>query len=289
MVFYMNNLSNFLSIIEVNGLDATKFLQGQLTNDINLLTLPIDNKYHFQYSAYLNPKGRMQATFFVIMVSANKYYLITTSDIVDLVLAKIKMYVMRSQVTISKLTDVHILFGANNANNDNNAYEFDSKTNLNICVQLDQSHRLFILPIGNNINIGACSTQQNTQFKYFLIQNQIPLIYTNTQNEFVPQQVNFDKINGLNFKKGCYVGQEIVARLHYLGKSKRSMYIVHSKYEITHGVNIISPILNGQVVGMVVDAVYCNDEYIGLVSIQDECLNELYLDQEYTKRICHAK
>ncbi len=277
----MNNLSDFLSIIEVDGSDAAKFLQGQLTNDINLLTLPIDNKYNFQYSAYLNPKGRMQATFFVIMVSTNKYYLITTSDIVDLVLAKIKMYVMRSQVTINKLEDIYILFG-------DSEHELDSSTNINICVQLDPSHRLFILPIGNCINIDTI-TQQNTQFKYFLIQNQIPLIYTNTQNGFVPQQVNFDKLNGLNFKKGCYVGQEIVARLHYLGKSKRSMYIVHSPHEITHGMNIISPILNGQVVGMVVDAIYYNDKYIGLISIQDECLNELYLDQEYTKQICHAK
>lgn len=262
------NLNELLGLIEVSGPDSKTFLQGQLTNDITILDTENTLNGEFQYSAYLNTKGRMIASFWIkkINTSSNEdiYFLITNKDIIDKLMAKLKMYVLRAKVTIQK-SEKHLLFTNNSTfNND----EYIRLSNNNFIVFSDSEANGY-----SSINT----------FKEYLINNGIPLIYPETQEQLIPQHANFDEIGGLNFKKGCYLGQEIVARMHYLGRSKRKMYKFKSDYEVKVGQPIVSPKLNNQEVGIIIDVVAQNQKYIGLVALQNDCIDTAFLDIENTK------
>ena len=82
----------------------------------------------------------------------------------------------------------------------------------------------------------------------------VPVILPATQEQFVPQMVNFDLIGAVDFKKGCYTGQEIVARSQYLGKLKRRMYRIHATESMAAGESLFSPEMGDQASGMIVQA-----------------------------------
>ena len=257
------NLNKELGVIIVSGEDAKVFLQGQLTNDINLL----DNQA-FQYSAYLNTKGRMVASFWVKKVEENKYYLITSNPLVDKLILKLRMYILRAKVTIEKLST--------------NIYFTDDITGYNNAIALPIAKNRFMV-ITNDIIDNA--NDSIDYFKQTIIENGIAIIYPETQEQLIPQHVNYDELGGLNFKKGCYLGQEIVARMHYLGKSKRKMYHFTTPHEVKIGQVVVSPKLNNQEVGIIVDVV-CNDgKYFGLVALQNDCIESSYLDENNLAQI----
>lgn len=251
-----NNLIDELSVIEVSGADSAKYLQGQLTNDINELeTKP------FQLSAHLNNKGRMLASFIITKIAHDTYYLLTPSEIVDQILPRIKMFVLRSKVIITKL-DKHILFSNK---------------------PLHSGHELEITPKHYLTIVDSASDsvkKDSIAWHSLLICHGIPMIYSKTQESFIPQHVNYDLLNGVNFKKGCYTGQEIVARTHYLGKVKRRMFKFISDFPTTIGQKILSPKLDNQEVGVVVDVIKRDYNYLGLVALQNDCTDSAFLDEE---------
>jgi len=259
------NLNNLLQIIVASGDDVQTFLQGQLTNDIFLLNN--DNSKNWQFSAYLNTKGRILATFIVVKASNNMYYLITSGEVVNQVLARLKMYVLRAKVTLEILA-AHVIFSQAPAVPTFATIALDNKSFLHITQE----------PVTNS-DLQA--------FKQYLVNDGIGLIYTATQDELIPQHINFDKLGGLNFKKGCYVGQEIVARMHYLGKSKRAMYRFSTEHEVAIGNKVISPKMNNQQVGIIVElaANSGSSGYSGLVSVQIDCVNDIYLDLDLTEKL----
>ncbi len=254
------NLKNNLSVIKVSGDDSVKYLQGQLTNDINQL----DN-VAFQYSAHLNNKGRMLASFIITKVETNCYYLITATEIIDKILPRLKMFILRSKVSM-EILDENIYFYDE---------KFDDKANIaqdakNIV--LNETHYLTI----------TCqqivTVQEVDLWKQWLIHSGVPMIYLNTQETFTPQQVNYDLIGGVNFKKGCYTGQEIVARMHYLGKVKRRMYEFTTSFDVYIGQKIYSPVMNNQEVGEIVEAACIDEKWSGLISVQIDCIEVAFLD-----------
>ncbi len=247
------NLTNTLGAFIIRGIDSKVFLQGQLTNDINLL----DNE-DYQYSAYLNNKGRMFASFLIKKASENEYYFITTLPLLDKIITRLKMYVLRAKVEIEKL-NLNIIFTNN------------TKHDTGIKFKLPHHHYIYL----TDENLDNSNT---SMWKEFLINNGIPLIYPETQEQLIPQHVNFDELKGLNFKKGCYIGQEIVARMHYLGKSKRKMYRFLLDHEAKIGQIILSPKLNNQEIGTIIDITKRGKNYIGLVSLQNDCIEDAYLD-----------
>ena len=245
------NISNELKVISISGIDSQKFLQGQLTNDINEL----DNK-SFQFSAHLNNKGRMLASFIITKTSPETYYLFTSSAIVDKIIPRLKMFILRSKVVIEALNS-QVIFSDN---------KLDNELSLEIFPQ-------YFISIAN-----FDASQNNQLWKKTLIHNGIPLIYPSTQEEFTPQQVNYDLFNGVNFKKGCYTGQEIVARTHYLGKVKRRMYRFICDNEPSIGQKVVSPLLDNQEIGVIVDTSKREHDYFGLVSLQIDCVDSAFLD-----------
>lgn len=247
------DLSNEFCLIEVEGSDALTFLQGQLSNNIKLLN---DNNY--QFNAYLNPKGRMLAFFMVFQIKENHYLLLTTREISEAIIKRLKMFVLRSKVSVSLSSQIALfsdkpLDGYKNVAIPNDCYVCIGATHSNAQTSLDQWH-------------------------HYLIEQKISFIYLSTQELFVPQHLSLDKINALSFDKGCYVGQEIVARMHYLGKSKRHLINFMSEHPSHRGDPIYSPQFNNQEVGNIVDIIKWNNHHIGLASIQAECKDIAYLD-----------
>lgn len=260
------NLKNKLGIIKITGIDSAKFLQGQLTNDINSLLPAIQNGcLTHQFSAHLNHKGRILANFIIINPEVNTYCLVTNIEVIEKILPRLKMFVLRAKVEIS-LLDTHI-FLSDHILIENN--------NINITLAINS-----YLVISNQIYESV--TNDNT-WTELLINHGIAFIYTETVEKLIPQQINLDILGGISFTKGCYTGQEIVARTHYLGKIKRRLFkfVVQSSLNINIGQIVISPKLDNQEVGLIVEILKLQDNsYIGLISMQADCTDSVFLDVE---------
>ncbi len=291
-MIYIQNLSDTLGIINIHGQDSISFLQGQLTNDINLLNLQ-----NFQYSAYLNNKGRIIATFIIKQYAVDNYYLITDKNILDMVIARFKMYVMRSKVIIQKLS-YSISFNYLSIN-DCDDYELLMCKKDRVVINLIDNYYLSILT-----NDDECLSQNITSlsanidhviysWQQFLINYRIVIIYQITQEKVIPQFINYDNLQGISYTKGCYIGQEIVARMHYLGKSNRQLYkftiknIDKLQYATAIGSEVIDANNNSQSVGVILELTLDVDEinYIGLITLPSGNFDALYLDHALQHQI----
>jgi len=208
-----------LSVIEISGTEAGSFLDAQLTTDISQL-----QENNAQLSAWCNPKGRVISNFFVFLNKA-KYYLFLPTELKDSFCKRLKMYVLRAAVTITDKDDALVCLGLRA----NTLEEFMSQQAINsfsFSVNDKDKQRAIIfgeaaamqkLWVTNNTGRLATATQ------YWQILNSlagIPWIGAATSEAYLPQALNLDLIGGLNFNKGCYPGQEIVARVHYRGQIK---------------------------------------------------------------------
>lgn len=251
-----------LGCIRASGDDVQAFLQGQLSNDITLL----QNK-HVQISAYCNPKGRMLAQFLVIPDHSD-YLLLLPRSILEPTLKRLRMFVLRSQVILhdesEKLTCLG-LAGINLSQQNSlmlPAADYDlSQEGQSLIARLPGPVPRYLMVIPTSTAEEFWQTQSETLlatdqhvWHWLDIQAGQPSIQAQTVEEFVPQMVNLELINGVNFNKGCYPGQEIVARMHYLGKPKRRMhrFSVNQTPPPAPGTDIYVANGNGQSAGKVV-------------------------------------
>lgn len=261
------SLNDELAILKISGDDASAYLQGQITNDINLLT----TNNQFQFAAHLNPKGRILATFIIVRLEDNSYYLITTREIAAKITPRLKMFILRSKVSLQDSKD--------------NIYLSPAKLPDGINLEISVGHFLVISPQQ------LAADKDSNHWHQFIVENTVPLIYPQSQEKIIPQQINYDLLDGISFKKGCYTGQEIVARTHYLGKIKRRLVKFNSTTQPQIGQSIVSPVMENQEVGIIVD--YYHDKidncYHGLASLQNNCLEQAYLDiQNQQQIICQS-
>ncbi|MDZ4142178.1 MAG: folate-binding protein [Methylotenera sp.] len=227
-----------LDLLEMSGEDAVSFLQGQVTNDVKLL-----NGNNAHYTGYCSPKGRLLALLFAYSLQG-KVYLQLNHKLAEPIAKRLRMYVMRSKVIINNVSDTSVRIGL--SGNDmpellgeyfvqipQQAYELINTAN-GVLIRLPGSTPRFevVCETERAKEIWAalknrCKPVGKPCWEWLEVQAGIPDIYLNTQEEFVPQMVNLDLLGVINFKKGCYTGQEIVARTHYLGKVKRRTYLAH--------------------------------------------------------------
>jgi len=231
--------------LRVSGEEAQSFLQNLLSNDIRDVS---DSRA--QFSSFNTAKGRMLATL-LIWREGDDYLLQLPHVLIEPMRKKLGMYVLRAKVKITDASDEIVSLGLSGAN----AQEILTgqfgelpQEPMGIVHPSTGSGRtasLFesIIRIGDTrfqVNTGAQQAQALWQtlsqrarpvgsvcWDWLNIRSGIPVILPQTQEKFVPQMVNFDLIGGVSFKKGCYPGQEIVARMQYLGQLKRRMYLVH--------------------------------------------------------------
>ncbi len=231
-----------LGIIEAKGEDCDDFLQGQLTNDIRQLTPEMS-----QLSSYCSPKGRMLALM-RIFKSDDDTFMLLPHEILEATLKRLTMFVMRSQVTLTDVTDDRVCFGISGAEAKSaiqghidqipeDGADICSQNGTHIISLAAQQPRYIIITSAEKAQaIWQALTPQFTitsrsQWDLLDIEAGLPDIVSATVEAFVPQMVNLHHLNGVNFKKGCYTGQEVVARMQYLGKLKRIMYHAHVETE----------------------------------------------------------
>lgn len=228
------DLSHFSTLV-IAGEDARSFMQGQFTNDVEQV-----NASTSQLSAFCNNKGRMIANF-RLFEHNNNVFMTLRSDLVDPSIEHLQKYILRAQVVIQDVSDQLVHLGVSGSN----AKELLSSYIENIDEAVDSiSHNEDYVAIRVAGPVPRyevfCSCEQakflwqgitqraaainSSAWNYLNIQAGIPYIDMNTSEEFVPQMANMELINGVSFTKGCFTGQEIVARTHYLGKQKRRTY-----------------------------------------------------------------
>ena len=188
--------------------DAQEFLQGQLTLDLRQL----DHNSH-RVTAWCNAKGRVWAVL-RIWRSDDGFEVLVPADQAEAFIKRMRMFVLRAQVSITPHTDVvqaHIGHG----DQPDGALTTTSKT---IVLHHGNDHRLIISAQPEDHDDNA-----QTRYQALRILNAEPHIDAQTQEKFLPQSLGLSELGGLHFNKGCYVGQEIVARVHYRGKAPQRL------------------------------------------------------------------
>jgi len=255
-----------LGLLEISGEDAVTFLQGQLTNDVKKLDGSL-----CQYSGYCSPKGRLLAIF-LAFAHADHLHLQLPLSILEPIMKRLQMYVMRSKVVITdKSTDI-LCFGIAGPNakstltalfntapqTPQELITLDDATLMRVAGDTPRyqvfTHTFNAERIWNALS-SNCTKVGKSVWDYLEIQAGIPEIVPATQEAFVPQMVNLDALDGISFKKGCYTGQEIVARTHYLGKVKRRTQLTHiNTEEIPQAGDILQLTGHEEAIGQIVRA-----------------------------------
>lgn len=202
---------NRYGLLSVSGADARDFLHAQLTNDIQ--HLPPERSL---LAGWCSAKGRLLATFLVIP-SPQGYLLQLARDLAPAVAKRLSMFVLRSKVKVSDDSDAWTQFGVWNADWDASRVTWEGER---ATVPVGEGRFLRLEPASAP---SLVPTAGEEAWSVQEIRAGRPLITAATQDQFVPQMVNFETLGGIDFRKGCYPGQEIVARAQYRGQVKRRM------------------------------------------------------------------
>ena len=239
-----------LGLIECAGEDATSFLHNQLTSDVNHLAAD-----SAQYSAWCSAKGRMLVSFLLYRQDSD-FRALVSSDLATATQKRLQVFVLRSKVKVADISNENAVIGLSGPQAEAALQSaglalpekvFETKVSANGLVVRIDSQRFIIVAesekataLWKNMASNACPVGIPA-WQWLDVQAGIPLITEVTKEEFVPQMANFDKIGGVSFHKGCYPGQEVVARSQYLGKIKRHLYRIHAGAGFTSGTSIYSP------------------------------------------------
>ena len=268
------SLDSETSCFRVSGDDASKFLQGQLSNDINLID---DNNY--QISSYSTNQGKV-ISINRIFKDNHSYIILINKDIAEYFVEKISMYILMSKVDL-KIEKDYKIFGIIGEN----AKKISHENNIIGDKKYLKKDNLWIMNTMNKdiySNIIICDKDSENFFRElnineldFNVSKFIDIISCflriNKLNKerYIPQVLNLDENNGINFKKGCYTGQEIIARTHYLGKVKKKIFIIkHTSSKIDINDKIYNE--NDEAVGEVIsNNIILNNEYycLGVIKI----------------------
>lgn len=213
--------------LSVAGPDAASFLHGQFTNDVAGLAVGA-----VQYNGYCSPKGRMLANFPLARIKDTEYQLVVPADIAPALIRRLRMFVLRAKVAVTPLAESHVCIGiAGPAGAEPQTQSVHQEEGLTI-VGLPDGRLLAVCaasrarPFWETITRSATPAGSNV-WDWLAINAGLPGITAVTQDKFVPQMLNWELVGGVNFQKGCYPGQEIVARMQYLGRLKERLYRAH--------------------------------------------------------------
>ena len=212
MVVQLNNRV----LLKLSGKDVQSFLQGQFSNDIDALEKDV-----VQLNAYCQHQGKIIALVWVIKKESD-FYVSFPADLEEVVVKRLNMFKMMSDVTITEVSNGIIQLGVIDE-------VFDNSFKLN-----DQQSIALV------DNVDGINLSNSEIWEQACIESGLPEVYLNTSEQFVPQLLNLDIDEvGVSFTKGCYPGQEVVARLHYLGKSKRRMRQFECEGEVDVGDELV--------------------------------------------------
>lgn len=269
---YLMPLSQ-LGIIEIKGDDASSFLQNLLTNDVNALAIN-----QSQLNSFCSAKGRLLAIFLLIR-RADSFQLILPKSMCDGLQQRLTMFKLRAKITITNVSEKFSLVGLTTntekssdvmlPQQDYQATEHDN----NLLIKLPSFMKRYLCIIQPNKLDAFCQKwlQRDWQlaaessWQLLDIEQGFANIVPDTKEKFTPQQLNLDLVGGISFNKGCYPGQEVVARLHYLGKPSRRLFSASCSSDNlpTDGQEVTDQ--EGKVLGHVASAQFSSDNNIKLL------------------------
>jgi tRNA-modifying protein YgfZ len=209
----MSFLSPHHQVVEFAGADALAFLQSQLTNDVAALSVGA-----WQWQGYCNSKGRLHATFALVRTGEQTYLAVVHESVIAFLVKRLTMFRLRSKLSIATNADLVVVhhFAAPAASE-------------SVIATLNLQHGRWVTIEAKNSNqLNDPSPNELAQWQMIGIESEQPEIVELTNEMFVPQMIAFDVIapnGGVSFSKGCYPGQEVVARAHYRGAVKRELLV----------------------------------------------------------------
>lgn len=224
-----------LAVLTVSGNDAAHFLQGQLTCNVNDIS-----ETKASLGAFCNAKGRVITTFFLVRIN-DAYAMILPADLLEKVSKKLQMYKLRADVALTDSRNDYCLIGLSIPKPCEvialPGQDLETLHTDGWIVKLPSAVPRYLL-IGETKTAMEQWSRLTGEFNFQPrnsdhwraqdIQAGIPWLSLTTSEEFIPQMLNLDKLGGISFDKGCYTGQEIIARTHYLGKNKRELYLAET-------------------------------------------------------------
>lgn len=261
-----------LGVIEATGADAASFLHGQLTQDVALLDLQ-----HARLAAYCSAKGRMLASFVLFKTSPERVLLVCSRDILPATLKRLSMFVLRARCKLVDQTQAFHIIGA--------AGQAALKTGVTLttaardwpCHTDQNTHwvglhpangcarALGLMPVSQSVP--ACSLETDAWLASEVLSGVVTLSQPVVET-FVPQMLNYESVGGVNFKKGCYPGQEVVARSQFRGTLKRRAIVVTSPEVLQAGQEVFSPADPEQPCGTIAQSAPLAQGCCAIVSVQ---------------------
>ncbi|MEO5786601.1 MAG: folate-binding protein [Casimicrobiaceae bacterium] len=260
---FICDLSPF-GIIRIEGEDALGFLQGQLSNDVRRLSTG-----GWQHTTYNSPKGRVLANF-MLWLDGDAYRALLPAELLEPVRKRLAMFVLRSKVTLVDDTAVFRRWGrAGPGATDAVRAALGDAPAAGAVLRTPRGHalglaadRYIILGPEDAADALEAVLAQDAQragfdtWAWLQIRAGVPAITAATQDLFILQTANLDVLGGVSFDKGCYTGQEIVARMQYLGRLKERLYAWHAEVAVATGDRLFSPVFGEQACGTVVNVAH---------------------------------
>lgn len=285
---------NDWSCISVIGPDAVDFLQNQLTNSVKSIvntpaaSIALPHQQN-RFAGYCSAKGRLMANFWIMRQdtpvnnesneSQPAFYLFISKDLAASLAKRLSMFVLRSKVKVLDLTESMTVYGYATESNASTE-EFKKMTSMvgvltaelpPVNINQVQTKR-YLMAAPKNQVMGDGHDEALQAWNWLEIQSAIPRITQATFEQFVPQMINMESLKGIDFQKGCYPGQEVVARSQYRGTIKRRLQVAHINHQanILPGTEIFHSDDPSQPCGMVVLAA-CHPLVKDRVDVQVEC------------------
>ena len=277
-------------LLKISGKDAESFLHNQLST--NIKKLPAGQA---QFSLYHTPKGRVIASFFIWRGEEDGvpcFYLLLARDLADIVYKRLAMYVLRAQAAIENLSAANAYLGLCGAeasgaigaiNTSCDAPKAGAVITQQNATMIAAANNLYVIvtPLTRLAEIWAIFVRHVPPAGRYLwrrawILAGIPTITAATSEELLPYAANGDALGGLDFHKGCYPGQEIIARTRYLGRIKERLYLMRcaEKEVFAAGTPVFGPTFGEQACGMIVNAAADRAGQIMLVSLQTQAQSD---------------
>jgi folate-binding protein YgfZ len=260
-----------LGVIQIEGEEAAKFIHGQLTHDFALLGLDTA-----RLAAFCNAKGRMQASFIGFKRPGGVVVLVCSRDLLATTLKRLSMFVMRAKAKLSDASDRFQVFGlagdatisgATHASSVWSKTDLDAGSLVTLYPADGTPRQLLVAPTGQATPPGA--TLSTEQWAWGEVRSGVAMLTQPVQEAFVPQMLNYESVGGVSFKKGCYPGQEVVARSQFRGTLKRRAFIAHCLAPAASGTAVFAQNDAEQPVGLVVQAAAApNGGWDAIVSLQ---------------------
>ena len=252
------------------GPDAAAFLHGQLSQDVSSL-----DEHHARLGGYCSAKGRLLASAWLMRPAPETVWLWMDASVQATTLKRLSMFVMRSKLTLRDLSDSSTAVGlvgtsAARALAPGSADALTAPWQSGLVDGLADEGPAMLVRLPDVLGatrwcwLGPQSRAATVvervgalpegSWAWLEVMSGVPRIEARTADQFVPQMINFELVGGINFKKGCYPGQEIVARSQYRGTIKRRLFLVHAQAALSPGQEVFSDEDPGQPCGMVVNA-----------------------------------